>query len=96
MLNFYTGRDNEGYARLFKNNTEVVYTDLTRVQVLVAGLEFDNLADPTVVQVLPDRVELALGHAAIAPGSYAARLVVYAIDHPNGVMWGDPLSVRIN
>lgn len=96
MLNFYTGRDNEGYARLFKNNVEIDYAVLTRMQVQVADQEFDNVADPEVVQVLADRVVLALGKAGIAPGSYRARLVVYAGDHPDGIVWGDPLSVRVN
>ena len=63
---------------------------------LGAGQPFDPTQSGTYNQATVDVLRLTLGAAGgLAAGNYRAVLTVYDPDHANGLVWGDPLPVRV-
>ena len=89
---FYIGRDNSARAELSINCAPVPPANLTKLSVVIDGTEYD---DPALFEFGETEITLKFGGLPLAAGDYAATFVAYSIDHPGGIVWGAPVTIRM-
>lgn len=89
LVNFYTGRDNVSYFKLYANLLEIDYS-------LVSGVDVEGAGGGVTAVVQSDRIVLSLSEPPPSAGVYSIRLIVRAVDHANGIVWGCPIKIRVH
>lgn len=103
MNSFLVFRERDNDIRLLLTEKGQPVPDLTpimRITLEVGGVLLDSNQHAGVFNwhTDPTMLVLKLGAANIPEGEYMASLVVYALDHPNGLVWTEhlPITVRKN
>lgn len=92
---FYKGRSNDVLMTLTNNGAAVAPASLTKVEVRFATYVFDSAANPTLFAFETTGIRLKFGAMDAPAGLHAMTLIIYSADHPAGVVWGDPLNIKL-
>jgi len=86
----FLGRDNPLSLALAVDLTPVKHNSITRCQVKVGDILLDSQTSPGLFDFTDiSRLTLRFGSAPLFVGVYNATLVVFFVDQPNGVVWGE-------
>jgi len=85
----YLGRDNRSELEISRNDAPLPWAGVTRMVLTLKNSETEVVVDSTLLPdalswQTPGKLIVKLGSVAMAPASYAARLIVFDPTHPNG------------
>lgn len=95
----YVGRDNTIELELTEDGVAVPVSSLTRVILDLGAHKIDSDQEPAIVfDWSGSNLVMKLGLAndiATYIGTYPARLIIYTTVQTSGIVWLDPIVIRI-
>lgn len=96
----YIGRNNEIVLELRENGAAVDLEAITRVIVDLGTFEIDSKTKPGAFDWETDTTKLVMRLGEVEgienhKGLKTARLIVFANDYPDGLVWTDDLRIEI-
>ena len=92
---FYKGRGNDVVMTLTNNGVAVPPASVAKVEVRFGTYSFDSAANPSLFAFESAGIRLKFGAMDAPAGLHAMTLIIYSADHPGGVVWGDPLNIKL-
>jgi hypothetical protein len=89
---FYLTRDNTVDLVLKSDDVEVDLTQATKIEVEDRGCVWsvDSVASPDAFEARDDgTLILKFGDELITPGTYRCRVIIYDINNPAGIVFGE-------
>ena len=93
---FYKGRGNDVLMTLSNNGAPVLPATITKVEFKYADGDVNSQDDPELFSFETTGIRLKFGGLTIPAGLYGMSLIVYSVDHPEGIVWDDSISIKVN
>lgn len=95
-LTFYKNRDNSVLLKLYEANIELVYANITKVEIKWKASSVNSVSNPSMFTVNSNGIRLKLGTISVTPPTeIQAKLIIYTNGWPNGVVWNSKLNIKI-
>jgi len=92
---FYKGRANDVLMTLSNNGSPVLPASITKVEFRFGSSSFNSVDHPSLFANEANGIRLKFGGMDAPAGLHDMTLIVYSADHPEGIVWGDPLSIKL-
>lgn len=92
---FYKGRANSSLLTLYSDGVLVPAANITKIEFSFAGLSFNSVDNPELFEMGAETIRLKFGAMDAPAGLHSMKLTVYSSDHPEGVVWGSALLIKL-
>lgn len=93
----YNSRDNTIDMQLTENGTIVHLGFAVRMVLVLGSVTVDSQTHPEAFDWTKDpyTLVLSLGGLGLDEKGYNAKLVVYTVDMPHGIVWSDRIPIKV-
>lgn len=92
---FYKGRGNDALMTLTNNGAPVLPSTVTKVEFKYLGGAVNSVDNPDLFDFEATGIRIKFGASTLPIGTHQMRLIVFSLDHPEGIMWVDNLTVGV-